>query len=81
MSTEPNRLASDRLLPTKLFIPPQRQSLLPRPRLIDRLNQRRLGKLTLIAAPAGFGKTTLVTEWLAYLPTGERPLLDSMAVP
>src|SRR5262249_17766773 len=36
-----------------------------RPRLIDRLNQGLQRKLTLISAPAGFGKTTLVSEWLA----------------
>ncbi len=35
-----------------------------RPRLIDKLNQSINSKLTLISAPAGFGKTTLVTEWL-----------------
>jgi LuxR family maltose regulon positive regulatory protein len=40
-----------------------------RPRLIDLLNAGLHGKLTLVCAPAGFGKTTLVTEWIA---TGER---------
>ena len=60
------------LLHTKLFIPPVRLNLVPRPRLIERLNQGlELGhKLSLISAPAGFGKTTLVTEWIAG---GERP--------
>ena len=55
------------LLRTKLYLPPLRPNLVPRPRLIDRLNQGlHFGhKLTLISAPAGFGKTTLVTEWLA----------------
>ncbi len=57
------------LLRTKLFIPPVRPNLVPRPQLIERLNQGlQLGhKLTLISAPAGFGKTTLVREWVAHL--------------
>ena len=55
------------LLLTKLFVPPLRPNLVPRPHLIERLNQGlHLGhKLTLISAPAGFGKTTLAGEWLA----------------
>jgi LuxR family maltose regulon positive regulatory protein len=52
------------LLSTKLYIPPVRPELVPRPRLIERLNAGLQRKLTLISAPAGFGKTTLVTEWL-----------------
>jgi len=54
------------LLQTKLFIPPIRPNLVPRPHLIEQLDQRlKLGsKLTLLSAPAGFGKTTLVTNWL-----------------
>ena len=54
------------LLRTKLFVPPVRPNLVPRPRLIERLNQAlELGhKLTLVSAPAGFGKTTLVSEWV-----------------
>jgi LuxR family maltose regulon positive regulatory protein len=54
------------LLITKLYIPPPRPNLVPRPRLIERLDEGlRLGrKLALISAPAGFGKTTLSTEWL-----------------
>ncbi len=61
------------LLRTKLFVPPPRPNRVSRPRLIKGLNQSlELGhKLTLISAPAGFGKTTLVSEWL----TGnERPV-------
>jgi LuxR family maltose regulon positive regulatory protein len=53
------------LLQTKLYIPPIRPQLVSRPSLIERLNAGlRLGrKLTLVSAPAGFGKTTLVSEW------------------
>jgi len=57
----------DSLLTTKLFIPPTRPEIVPRPRLIERLNNGLHRKLTLISAPAGFGKTTLVTEWLDNL--------------
>jgi len=52
------------LLTTKLHIPPVRPELILRPRLIDRLNEDVRRKLTLIAAPAGFGKTTLLSEWI-----------------
>jgi len=52
------------LLQTKLYIPPVRPELVPRPRLIERLNAGLNRKLTLISAPAGFGKTTLLTEWI-----------------
>ena len=55
----------ENLLATKLFIPPGRTELVHRPRLIERLNAGTEGKLTLISAPAGFGKTTLVSEWAA----------------
>jgi LuxR family maltose regulon positive regulatory protein len=54
----------EQLLTTKLYIPPARPELVSRPRLIKRLNEGLHRKLTLISAPAGFGKTTLVTEWL-----------------
>ncbi len=53
------------LLQTKLYIPSTRPDLVPRPRLIERLNEGLHRKLTLISAPAGFGKTTLVSEWVA----------------
>ncbi len=58
-------------LATKLFIPPPRPRIVRRPRLIERLNKGLHGKLTLIAAPAGFGKTTLASEWVA---AGTRPV-------
>ncbi len=50
------------LLKTKLYIPPSRPSLVPRPRLIEWLNAGLDRKLTLISAPAGFDKTTLLNE-------------------
>ena len=56
---------SNPLLLSKLYIPTPRQSIVSRPRLIERLNQGLRGKLILISAPAGFGKTTLVSEWIA----------------
>ena len=62
---------SPELLSTKLFTPPVRNNLVPRPRLIERLNEGLERKLTLISAPAGFGKTTLVSEWIASC---ERPV-------
>lgn len=56
------------LLTTKLFIPRPRKNLVGRPRLVDRLNSGLDRKLTLIAAPAGFGKTTLLSEWIPQSP-------------
>lgn len=52
------------ILTTKLYIPSPRQNLVERSHLIERLDEGlRLGhKLTLISAPAGFGKTTLLSE-------------------
>jgi len=56
------------LLGTKLFIPRPRKNLVVRPRLVEYLNARLDKKLTLIAAPAGFGKTTLLSEWIPQSP-------------
>jgi LuxR family maltose regulon positive regulatory protein len=55
------------LLQTKLYIPPTRLELVSRPRLIEQLNGALHHKLTLISAPAGFGKTTLVSDWLRQI--------------
>ncbi|NOK61028.1 MAG: LuxR family transcriptional regulator, maltose regulon positive regulatory protein [Chloroflexi bacterium AL-W] len=52
------------ILATKLYSPPLRPEIVQRPHLITRLNKGLHHKLTLISAPAGFGKTTLVSEWL-----------------
>ena len=64
---------STTVLATKLYIPPPRPKIVLRPRLIERLNQGcpSGSKLTLISASAGFGKTTLVSEWVAVC---ERPV-------
>jgi len=53
------------LLETKFHVPRRGRGLVPRPRLIEGLTRRAESALTLVSAPAGFGKTTLLTEWLA----------------
>ena len=55
------------ILATKLYIPPPRVKIVLRPRLVELLNVGLHHKLTLISAPAGFGKTTLLSEWIATL--------------
>ncbi len=62
------------LLSTKLYIPPTRPELVSRPRLIERLNAGLDRKLTLISAPAGFGKTMLLSEWIHRRSAGSAPL-------
>ncbi len=59
-------MLQDSLLNTKLHIPPARSELVPRPRLSQRLDEglRPDHKLTLVSAPVGFGKTTLLGAWL-----------------
>ena len=54
------------IVASKPYIPPSRPKIVLRPRLIQRLNDglHRAPGLTLISAPAGFGKTTLVSDWL-----------------
>src|SRR5215210_407159 len=56
------------ILATKLYIPPPRSQVVLRPRLIEHRDEGVHRKLTLICAPAGFGKTTLLSEWVASLP-------------
>jgi LuxR family maltose regulon positive regulatory protein len=53
----------DALLATKLYLPPRRSGLVPRPRLLERLAEGMDRKLVLVCTPAGFGKTTLLAEW------------------
>lgn len=52
------------LLQTKLYVPPLRPEWVPRPRLGERFKVGLQSKLTLVSAPAGFGKTTMVSEGL-----------------
>ena len=60
------------ILTTKLYIPPVRAEWVPRPHLVERLNDGLGGrKLTLVSAPAGSGKTSLVTTWLSDLPISD----------
>jgi LuxR family maltose regulon positive regulatory protein len=56
------------LLETKLHVPRRRRGLVARPRLSERLSRGAESALTLLSAPAGFGKTTLLTQWLAAAP-------------
>jgi LuxR family maltose regulon positive regulatory protein len=62
---------ADPLLETKLYVP-RRRGLVRRPRLLERLNRGAEAALTLVSAPAGFGKTTLLAEWLADRPADTR---------
>jgi hypothetical protein len=53
------------ILATNLYIPPPRPKAVPHPHLTERLSEGLQQRLTLISPPAGFGKTTLVSEWVA----------------
>lgn len=59
------------LLATKLYAPRWHPGLISRPRLVERLGET-TRKLSLISAPAGFGKTTLLAEWLSTHVNGKR---------
>jgi LuxR family maltose regulon positive regulatory protein len=59
------------LLTTKFYVPPFRPETVSRPRLVEQVNAGLFRKLTLISAPAGFGKTTLLSEWVRSC---ERPV-------
>src|SRR5215467_15950853 len=59
----------DQLLATKFFMPASSHSLIPRPRLISQLNESLHHSLTLLSAPAGFGKTTLLSDWIQLVPS------------
>ncbi|GAP09418.1 ATP-dependent transcriptional regulator [Bellilinea caldifistulae] len=63
---------SSALLATKLHPPPLRVNAVRRPRLVEKLNRalQESRRLTLICAPAGYGKSTLAAEWLASLRSG-----------
>ncbi len=55
------------LLTTKLFIPPAPAELVSRPRLLNQLDTGVQRRLTMVSAPAGFGKTTLLSEWVHHI--------------
>ena len=57
----------EEILTTKLFVPQVRSEFVRRPRLAGRLNEATACDLTLVSAPAGFGKTTLVSTWVGEL--------------
>ena len=61
-------MVSASVLTTKLAIPPARRNPVARPRLIGRLSDGLASPLMLVSAPAGFGKTTLLAEWLRNQP-------------
>src|SRR5215470_11692717 len=63
MGKETNRLPEPDLLVTKFTIPPVRSIFLHRSHLLEVLEQSRSGRLTLLSAGAGFGKTTLLSAW------------------
>jgi LuxR family maltose regulon positive regulatory protein len=60
---DPSQKTDPSLMKTKFFIPPVRPGHVTRPRLLERLQAIPNYKLTIVSAPAGFGKTTLVSEW------------------
>lgn len=62
---------STAVLVTKLFIPTPRPAFIARPRLIELLNEGLRGNLTVVSAPAGFGKSTMLSAWAASV---DRPL-------
>ncbi len=53
------------IVDAKLYIPPARSKAVAHPRLLERLNEGLQGKLTILSAAAGYGKTTLASEWLS----------------
>lgn len=58
-------MATDQLFLTKLYLSAPHRTLVPRPQLVAKLSRGLAGPLTLVIAPAGYGKTTLVREWRA----------------
>jgi LuxR family maltose regulon positive regulatory protein len=64
------------ILATKLYIPRPRPHLVLRPRLTERLLAEVNRKLTLVSASAGFGKTTLLSEWIPQRPLRHLGFLD-----
>ena len=58
-------MSPDLILKTKLFIPPLREGMVSRPRLVELINEGIRKKILFVSAPAGFGKSTLMVEWVA----------------
>jgi LuxR family maltose regulon positive regulatory protein len=69
------------LLATKLALPPARPSLVSRPRLVERLHQGQDGRLTLVVAPPGSGKTTLISAWLKQIADCRLQIADKATAP
>jgi LuxR family transcriptional regulator, maltose regulon positive regulatory protein len=69
-----NCLMTAPILATKLYMPAPRSRVVARPRLMERLDAGLEGKLTLVSAAAGCGKTTLVSAWVAALQASPLPL-------
>ncbi len=67
MSIPQGSPGSQPLIKTKLFIPRLRKDYVPRPQLLEKIVQGSRKTLTLISAPAGYGKTTLLAEWIDFL--------------
>jgi len=65
MRAQPQPVIPMTVLETKLYVPRAREGRVVRSRLSERLDRGVGSKLVLVSAPAGFGKTTLLTEWLA----------------
>ena len=64
----PNRVIQEMpasIIQTKLYVPRRRAATVTRQRLGERLSRGIDARLTLVSAPAGFGKTTLLADWLA----------------
>jgi LuxR family transcriptional regulator, maltose regulon positive regulatory protein len=65
--------AAGDLLATKFFVPPSRGNWVARPRLVGRLQSVLGRQLTLVSAPAGFGKSSILAEWVQRLPAAAGP--------
>src|SRR6266849_6416945 len=66
----PPKLLENQLLATKFYVPVTSGSLISRPRLTALLNESLKYPFTLVSAPAGFGKTTLLSTWVQSQPKG-----------
>ena len=73
MRAQPQPVIPVTVLETKLFVPRPRPGQVARSRLVERLDRGAEARLVLVSAPAGFGKTTILTEWLSRLGAGARP--------